>query len=342
MSIEELEDLEQDIHEREGDNPLYSKKIDIYEEMVRRLRKIVRDSPEEKSYLEYVTRKLVFHLIHYGTYLKMEYQKDDHLAINCLKRALSFDANNPIVAYRLGFLSYKHKDYQKSLHHFQKAIDHDPYYEQKDFRLNETQIVNAHLYLTNSALYIAKETYEGMSKLPFDNQHELPHYELSSLYKSLSENERFLEKKAFYKITEEETATCSKGECDELITHEPRNTIVLYFNDRTIKLVYNDNSVDLGQNHGDILRNLLTKSSEELPATRITLQNFFSSSIVNGEVNRNTYIQAMNRLKTKLRSCDIPPIIQTSNYRRETAYYFDKTLPYIVMFRVDQEIEYLS
>ncbi len=342
MTIEELEDFEQDLHERVGEEPLYSQRIDIYEEMARRLRRIVRENPEEKSYLDYVTRKLVFHLIHYGTYLKMEYEKDDYLAINCLKKALNIDRKNPIAAYRLGFLSYKHRDYNEALNNFQKALDHDQYYEDKDFRLNETQIVNAHLYLTNSALYIAKYTYERMNKLPYVSQQDLPHYELSSLYESLSKNEQYLEKNAFYKMTEKETITCSKAICDELTTDEPRNTLVLYFNDRTIQLVYNDNLVELGQNHGDILRYLLTKSSEETPATRITLQNYFPNSIAKGEVNKNTFIQAVNRLKTKLRSCDIPPIINTSNHSGETAYYFDKTLPYIVMFRVDQEIEYLS
>lgn len=344
MTLEELEELEQELHdqEQESDYSLYSRKIKVYEEIYNRLRKLGKEKKEDNSYLKYVTKKLVFNLIHYGTFLKMQYEKDDQTAIHCLKKALNYDSRNPSAAYRLGFLSYKHKDYESALHYFQKAIENQEYYDQKDYCLNEKQVVNAHLYLTNSALHIAKYTYEKIIGLPYKSQQELPNYEFSSLYQSLTENEKYLERHAFYKISQDETTTCSKEECEELITNVPLNTIVLYFNDRNIKLVYNENEVNISQNHGDMLRYLLTKSSVDSPATRITLHNFFLDSHVKGVVNKDALIKAISRLRNKLRSCEIPSIIQTTNYRGETAYYFDRTLPYIVMYRVDEEIEYLS
>ncbi|MDE3838818.1 hypothetical protein C0966_05415 [Bacillus methanolicus] len=344
MTLEELEELEQELHdqEEESDYSLYYRKIKVYEEMYNRLRKLVREKKEDKSYLENVTKMLVFNLIHYGTYLKMQYEKDDETAIHCLKKALNYDSRNPIAAYRLGFLSYKHKDYESALHNFQMSIDHQKFYDQTDYRLNEKQIVNAHLYLTNSALHIAKNSYDRMIGLPYKSYQELPNYEFSSLYQSLTENEKYLEMHAFYKISQEETTTCSKEECEKLITEGSSDTIVLYFNDRNIKLIYNENEVNISQYQGDMLRYLLTKSSVDSPATRITFHNFFLDSHVKGVVNEDTFKKAISRLRNKLRSCEIPPIIQTTNYRGETAYYFDRTMPYIVMYRVDEEIEYLS
>jgi hypothetical protein len=181
-----------------------------------------------------------------------------------------------------------------------------------------------------------------MIGLPYKSQQELPNYKFSSLYQSLSDNEKYLERHAFYKISQEETTTCSKEECEELITNVHLNTIVLYFNDRNNKLVYNENKVNIIQYHGDMLRYLLMKSSVDSPATRITLHNFFLDSYIKGIINKDALLKAISRLRKKLRICEIPPIIQTTNYRGETAYYFDRTLPYIVMYRVDEEIEYLS
>lgn len=105
MTLEELEELEQELHdqEQESDYSLYSRKIKVYEEIYNRLRKLGKEKKEDNSYLKYVTKKLVFNLIHYGTFLKMQYEKDDQTAIHCLKKALNYDSRNPSAAYRLGF-----------------------------------------------------------------------------------------------------------------------------------------------------------------------------------------------------------------------------------------------
>lgn len=344
IALAELEDLEQDLHDKdeEREDSIYSQKINVYEKMYHILRKLVREKKEDQSYLDRVTKKLVFNLIHYGTYLKIQYEKDDHLAIYCLEKALKVDQRNPMAAYRLGFLSYKHRDYHKALQNFQKALDHQKYYDDKTYLLNEKQLFNAHLYLTNSALYVAKKAHEEMIKLPYQSEQGLAIYEFSSLYESLKNNEDYLENHAFYKVTQDGSTTCSKEECEKFITNEPLNTIVLYFSDRDIKVAFNENVTTLSPNRGDILRYLLTKSSRDNPATRITLMHLFPYSINVGEVNKNTFIQAISRLKTQLVRSEFPAFIQTTNIRGEIAYYFDQTLPFIVLYRVDEEIKYLS
>ncbi|MFK2825334.1 tetratricopeptide repeat protein [Bacillus sp. B190/17] len=340
MTMEELEELEQTLHdqEEEGNYSLYSQKIAVYEEMHHKLKKRAQEKNEDQSYLEYVTKKLVFYLIHYGTYLKMQYEKDETAAVRCLKKALTYDRRNPIAAYRLGFLSYKRKDYTKALIYFQEAINHQNRYEEARYQLNETQLVHAHLYLTNSALHIAKHTYERMDELPRNSRQELPNYQFSTLYESLAKNERYLEKHAFYKISQEEKTTCAKEECEELMTHEPENTIVLYFNDRTINLLFNEDQANISQERGDILRYLLLNTSKDSPATRNTLKNFFLQLNAREEVNIENFRQKIRRIRHDMRECRIPDVIQTTNYAGETAYYFDQSLPYIVMYRVDEEM----
>ncbi|KMY56255.1 hypothetical protein AC623_16300 [Bacillus sp. FJAT-27231] len=271
----------------------------------------------------------------------MQYEKSEDGAESCLKAALRYDNTNPIAAYRLGFLSYKRQKYQAAMDYFQRAIDCQQKHKESDYRLSEKQLINAHLYLTNSALHLAKQAYERIEELPHDNQEELPNYEFSSLYERLRDSDRHLIQHAFYKISERESTTCSKEECEEVITHEPADTIVLYFNDRNIRLIFNEDATTLSQEQGDILRHLLTKSSKVSPATRMTLHYCFSAGLT-GEVNGENLRQAIHRLRNRMRNCNIAHVIETTRFREETAYYFNGSLPYIVMYRVDEGIGYLG
>lgn len=142
-----------------------------------------------------------------------------HLAASCLKEALKYDKNNPIAAYRLGFLAYKHRNYAEAVQYFKKALDFQQSNQHHPYPLNSQQQLNAHLYLTNSALYIAKETAEKMNKLSMTNNLEIPNNELAPLYNRLFENEKYLVRHAFYNITKNGRTTCSKRACEDLIEH---------------------------------------------------------------------------------------------------------------------------
>jgi tetratricopeptide (TPR) repeat protein len=237
-TLEELEDLEAELSDEETESGYanYYMKIEIYKEMYRKLNRLVRQRNKEYIHsLEYVRKKLVFHLIHYGTYLKTEYQKDDHLAARCLEDALNYDRTNPIAPYRLGFLSYKTMDYAKAIQFFQKALDHQRYYPDQAYKLNGQQQVNAHLYLINSALRIANQTYEKMNQLT--DLQNVPKQEFSPLIENILVNEQYLQRHAFYLVDETGKTTCSKEECDNLVERPPSETLLLYFNDRDILLV---------------------------------------------------------------------------------------------------------
>ena len=227
-----------------------------------------------------------------------------------------------------------------ALTYLQQALKFQQMSKDNRYLLNDQQILNAHLYLTNSALYIASQSYENINLLPNHNQTELPNYEFSELYPRLADFEIYLKKNAFYKITRDSKTTCSREECEELLRLEPQDTIVLYLNDRNIKLLFNENPETMSQELSDILRYLLLKSNEANPATRFTLQNFFPSSKNEGIVKNATFRKRFSRLKSKMDSCQIPTVIHLANNPVETAYYFDGSLPFIIMYRVDEEMEY--
>jgi tetratricopeptide (TPR) repeat protein len=334
-TIEELEEIEEELNEQEEEHGFsnYSMKIEVYKEMYRKLSQLVPSRNEDvQSSLDYVKRKLIYCLIHYGTYLKTEYQKDDYLATRCLEEALKYDKTNPLAAYRLGFLSYKFNDYTKAIQYFQNALDNDHYHKQHLYHLNEQQQLNAHLYLTNCALHIAKETYEKMNQLPQAKTQKIPKQELSPLFSSLIENEQYLMRHAFYKVNKEGRTTCSKAECEKLIASPPHDTLLIYFSDRTIMAFFNGKEASLTQDQGNMLSYFLLNSSEDVPATR------HDFSVVD-TIIPNTYTTNVSRLRRKLVQQGIPSMILTKRYHNETGYYYDGSYPFYIMYRSDEEIE---
>jgi hypothetical protein len=334
-SFEELEELEQKLYDEEEATgyPNYSAKINVYKEMHKLLSKLVRGKKENyRVYLENIEQNLVHQLIHYGTYLKTEYQKDDHLAAKCLKEALNYDRRNPIAAFRLGFLAYKQWNYSEALHFFEKALEFQTYNQKHPYQLNNQQQLHAHLYLTTSALYIANETTAKMNKLSLSKNLEIPESEFSMLNITLIEN--ILGKYAFYNISKNDKITCSKEDCEKLTENPPPETVILYFSDRMISVFYKDTKpVDLSIEQGEMLKHFMLKSSEKYPATR----GAFS---YNQTLIPNTYTKNVARLRNKLQDKGFPPIIHTKRYHEETAYYFDHAYSYHVLYRVDEEIEY--
>lgn len=338
LSIEQLEEREQELHDNvEQNDGYYSQLVNIYEEMHKRLSPLARKDPERYGGpVNYTKKLLVSYLIKYGTYLKMNNMKDDKLAVNSLKKALRFDPTNPMAHYRLGFLSYKVQDFCDAVQFFQSAIDFQQTYNNRAYLLNEQQLYHAHMYLTNSALHVASHSYKEMEKFEWGKLEQLPNYELSSIYKIMSHNDEYLQANAFYKVTNNHVSTCSKETCEEIVDHNPPNTMILYFNDRENIVMFNGNEEALSPSRADMLRHLLLKCTKEQPGTRITFRDYFSSTGTDGEVNKKTLQKAIGRLRDKLMDIGLlSDIFGVTQHRGETGYYFNEGISCIVMFRVD-------
>ena len=174
MSQEQLEDLEQEIRlkeEEEQPDMFYSLYISILDEMYKRLR-VDRTRCDEADYIK---KRIVSNLIRYGTYLKTILKKDENVAVHSLEKALRYDPGNPMANYRLAFLSYKSRDYEKAIPYFNTAIHQKANYEKKEYSLNDQQLYYANLYLTNSCLHLATQTQESLEKLTLQvNKKPLP------------------------------------------------------------------------------------------------------------------------------------------------------------------------
>lgn len=338
--LEQLEREETKLHnEKEEIHGFYHQKITLYQKMFRCLERLASINPEEYSdSLKYVKNMLILSLIKYGTYKKMNDQKDDRLAISSLEEAVTLDAQNPIAHYRLGFLSYRKGNFGKAMHHFQTAIKAQPSYLDSTYLLNEQQLFHAHMYLTNSALQVAEETHRNMKKLECKSLEQLLNYEISPIYEILEQNKAYLLSHAFYRVEKEQVGTCSFETCSEIVDTPPSNHFVLYFGDRETIGVWNERSVVLSIQTADILKDMLIKCSEKKPGTRMIFKDHFQSTGADGEVMKNTFRKAINRLRNKLREVGLDCCVMKKNYLGETAYYFDQNIPYTVLYRVDDVI----
>lgn len=340
MTLEELEEEDRQLHLQTPDleeSLLYQRKIELYKAMHLKVKQRVHRKLEGQSYLDDITEHLVFNLVHYGTYLKKADQKVEQVAIPNLKRALSYDPHNPIAAYRLGFIYYRNHNFINAANYFQKAIFSGRFNLNKKMALTDRQKVNAQLYLTNSALHIAKESQEDLAKFPADEVEKLPGYEFSSLYDSITDNDAYLSNHAFYQETSGGRTTCSKRHCDELAMDNPENTIVLYFADVETSVSFNGKSEVLTKRTSDVLRHLLTSSSVGAPANTHAVKECFGDLKPDQDVTWITYRRTVSRIRESLEACAIPAVIETSSGSQ--AYYYNGSLPYMIFYRVDDEIE---
>lgn len=335
LTLEELEDLEQELHEKgeKSDYGYYAKLVNVYEEMYKRLIPLVKkDRAMHEHILKYTKNLLVSYLIKYGTYMKMNNFKDDRVAFSSLTKALSYQKNIPIAYYRLGFLTYKQGDYSQAVRYFQEALNYHKLGGDPTYNLNQQQEFHAHMYLANSALYVASSTYEAMGKLKYASAEGLPNLALSPLYETLSDNKQFLKKHAFYKITKDHIVTCSKDTREELAENSEKDVLVVYFNDRENILFFNGEETIITPGQANMIRHFLLSSNEKNPCTRMTMKDFFGRTGTDGEVKKNTFIKSIERLRTRLKTLNMPDIIDVTQYQGETAYYFNETVQYIVLF----------
>lgn len=340
MTLEELEDQDRQLHlhsDEIEESRLYQQKIELYKAMYYKVRQLVKRKQEDQSYLDSITERLVFNLVHYGTYLKMADQKVEQIAIPSLEEALKYDPYNSIAAYRLGFLYYKSDNFIKSVRYFQKAITSQRFNKNNKMALTDRQKLNAQLYLTNSALHIAKESQENLTNLPIEQIEELPGYEFSSLFDSIRANDTYLSNHAFYMETGHGRTTCSKQHCDDLAMDNPQDTIVLYFGDIETSLNFNGRAITLSKRLSDVLRFLLKRSSSDAPATGNDIKECFGDLNFDEEVQWPAYRQSVSRLRHAIKNCGIPDIIEISGGKK--AYYFNDSVSYIILCRVDNETE---
>ncbi|SDN78571.1 tetratricopeptide repeat protein [Alkalicoccus daliensis] len=344
--LDELYMLEEEILENRDTataDGTFSKLLGIYEQMHRLTRVKAGKSREPADISEYEfikNKKLLPILIKYGTYLKMGHVKDPYQAKNTLERVLKLDNMNPIALYRLGFLAYAEKEYSTAANYFQQAIDAQRSPKVEDWQLNGQQLYHANLYLVNSSLFIAKETSDRLEQMEPSGE-TLEQYEKSPFFHIIQENEAYLHRHGFVKHTKEEKTFCSREDCDDTFDNNPENVIIIYFSDGECSVAFNQKKRTLNANYARMLKDFLMKSSKENSLILEEVIDHFSSS----DIQSDTYSQRIRRLRVALDDYGLSHILENDRSRRNpdatsrTAYYYNEEYPYIIMERVEDELD---
>jgi len=335
LSIEEMFDREQDLIAEVAEDDPWSiyKLIKFYKLLIS---KLTKERRQERYLLDYVKRQLIKRLIWYGEYMKTSDRKDPFTAKQCLKEAISYNRQIPIAHYRLGFLAYQEGRYLNALEHFDMAISQNDVIKEKDYQLNDRQLYYAHLYRSNSALYIADKSHQFLERTSIKGYGQPEGYELSPLYNRIQANEHYISRNAVTVVSKEGERFCSLEEVEEVLNTEHK--LICYFGDRENAVYYNGRGVTLQINQAEILRFLLLYSSENRPVTIYDMASIFEPRNPNGELINNTLTVAIMRLRESLASIHFPSDkIQSRRRYGNTGYYYTGDVDYLIIHRTDYD-----
>jgi hypothetical protein len=214
---------------------------------------------------------------------------------------------------------------------FQKKEDSYP-----EYRMNDQQLYNAHLFLANCGLFIARKAQEDLAELDLKvNVRDIPKYKMSPFFQVINENEQYLANHAYQMVSEDGSYFCSKEECEEQLDID--SMIIVDLSGRQDLLVFNGRQMRLSKNQSELLRFFLVHSNEEHPATINDVFDLFCPADEVAEIPRNTYTQNVRRLVEKLVQVGIEETIIENKARfGVTAYYYNHKLPYLIMHRSDE------
>lgn len=335
LSFEELLDMEEEL------NPNIDDKYNSWDEIINIKEAIYRRIHADRDHeyrpsLENIKQNIISNLVDYGSFLKTTYRKDDQAAKYSLKRALKYDRNNQLAHYRLAFIYYKQLDYFLSTNHFKTALDINEKNVNSEYALTSQQVYYANLYLSNSALHIAKRAQEKLGEIDNHiNRGSVSTLELSPLFNIISEGDSHLLNHAFVVSFNNGEKYCSREECDQIIEFNKPNQLIFDMSTREHLVFYNGLEVSLPIQQAELLEILMKESSEERPVTKDKVFDVFTVK-EDREMPTNTYIQAISRLRQRLGMCGIPStVIINKKYQGETGYYFEPFTSYQIIKRIE-------
>lgn len=329
ISLEELEELEQellDLGETRLGSLSYSK-IEVYDAMHSELEELVQGDDDYAAYYTYIKKKLVSYLLRYGG------QASSNLTIyedteKRLKKVLSYDSQNPVAAYRLGFLAYRSGTYWEAAAYLQQALNSQTFYSDERFLLNAEQISRAVMYITNSALHTAVRGEVPTSDFMAGQVSS------TSLSTQLCYNDGMLKSQEYRITTLFGSVLCSKEESEDA---PMQDVISLKFNKFGAILTYNGIAEQLTSIQANTLRYLLVKTRKGQAATPWSLKDYFLFTHVITGVPEETFLLVISEVKQILAEMEIPASIQVAE-NVESGFYFDGSSPFVVIDRVDEEL----
>lgn len=291
------------------------------------IKKLLRLDRRINSLSEEETTSYIKLLMKYAFYLKVESNRNNHLAKEEFEKVLSLRRNNSTAHYRLGYIYYNEKQWINSINHFDQAIRLNGQSEM--FELSDDQLIKANQFISYCSLKQANDSLEEANMLQEDIG-QLTDYQgikIEELFKQIKQKLRLSE---FVLVTNGVQEKVSKARCEEIIDNRPENHLYLYFSDSDIML-YGLNETTISKTYADYLKYLLEKGSPNLPikVNQFPLE-FDSAMTIQETIKPGTVKTNIFRLKKVLEQAGYTNIISSQNG------YFISGVTYQIAYREDQ------
>lgn len=302
----------------------------------RRLLSITKQVPGDQMRYEYFKKVIINLMIERGGYYKSLNNYLSSEAIRMFEAVLNIDKKVPIAHYRLGHLYYRKNKYIKSLSHFAESLmlfDHPPQKQiERSYKLDETQIKHANLFIAISGLCLAKE------KKDYIKEHtgiyrQLSDQVIESLELDYKRTEFVQYNMAGYK------RFISYIERDDLLDRD--DLIILYRVDNEMYIQFGERSCyEINLFHFNFIKKLLCAKINNplMPNVQVTNDTYTGES---GQALSNVALRKrIQRLRRDLFSHGIPMEIENGNVNgTNQGYYAVSAYEYYIIEREETFME---
>lgn len=338
ISLDELEELEQEIHfqaeNTQGD--LDYSKIELYDAMHNHLKLLAAEDADYAHYYTYIQQKLINYLLCYCGQAASNDANKRYAAEQAMKKVLQYDPVNPLAAYRLGGLFHQQHMHAEALCQLQQALDNQSRYPENAYQLNADQVKRALLHMSSSSLHIGSRAFAASSV----SSTALDSADFSEMFTELCRCTDELRNSAYRILSADEHVQCGHAQVVAAIEKDPKDTIILFFNTDGPELIYNGIREKLPAAHAFLLKHLLLHSCAEKPMKPLDAKAYFLDTHVMTGVTGPTFTKAVEGMMQALREIEIPSAICRADAGNQPAYYFNGTSAYMVIGRVDEELNF--
>jgi tetratricopeptide (TPR) repeat protein len=297
---------------------------------------LAAEDEDYRNYHAYIQQKLINYLLCYSGHLASIDANQRYAAERALMKALQYDPANPVAAYRLASLFHQQHLHAEALCLLQRALDSQPEYLESAYKLNAEQIKRALLFMSSCSLHIGSRAFAASSAVPSIQGAA----DFSDLFAELQYSDSELRNSAYRIRSAGQENLCSRQHCVDAIAQNPKDTIILFFNSEGPELIYNGITEKLAPVHAYMLRHLLLSSCPSQPMTPLDVKEFFLDTHVMTGVTGPTFNHAIEGLLQAFREIEIPSAINRTEVRNQPACYFSGSSKYLVIGRVDEELNF--
>lgn len=350
-----LEELLVEMHRMEltreddvnGNEVGYGPEIEVHKRVLRVLQELknfksntVKSSEDIRTDVE---RKLSKLLYNHGSEMKFRGQGSRFDAEKALEQAIHLDGKNGMAAYRLAFINYRVADYKKAIRYFNAALE-NTIHDEPIFCLSNREIYYARLYLMMCHLREADNLNDELDDPNIIKKYpDLPYvpYSIKEFVNNFNEE---LSDQAYMVVDNKKTRYVSYQEARGMFTSSSRqkDTLIIWLDGVNSKIAFNNKErLFYSEFKAKQLIYLLHSTHQNNPGNEDNMQKSFDELPESPDLTNTRIRSAIKNIRRLL--LDLypdPDLIITSRQPNLHGYYYNGKLPYQIICRSEEAMDF--